>query len=95
MKFIMAFNLPIDAQLRSDVMERFQNDKLYPTQGVTVVGRWTKADLSGGYNLLETDDPKKLTEFSYKWSDILDLSISPVLDDEELDEALQNAKKMI
>jgi hypothetical protein len=60
-------------------------------QGVTLLGRWTKADLSGGFDLLETEDPKKLAEFAYVWSDLMDLEISPVLEDPELAQALQNA----
>jgi Domain of unknown function (DUF3303) len=42
--------------------------------------------LSGGFDLLETDDPKKLAEFSFMWSDLMDLRITPVLDDQELGE---------
>jgi hypothetical protein len=40
---------------------------------------------------LETDDPKKLTAFAYQWSDLMDLSVFPVVDDFELSEALQSA----
>jgi hypothetical protein len=64
-----------------------------PPGGVKLLGRWTKADLSGGLDLLETEDPKKLIEFAYMWGDLMELSIFPVLDDQELSEALQNAMK--
>jgi hypothetical protein len=49
--------------------------------------------LSGGFDLLETDDPKKLAEFSFMWSDLMELKITPVLDDQELGEVLQNTMK--
>lgn len=49
------------------------------------------ADLSGGFDLLETEDPKKLAEFAYRWSDLMDLEITPVLEDQEMAQALQNA----
>jgi hypothetical protein len=52
------------------------------------VGRWTRADLGAGFDLLETDDMKKLTEFAYQWSDLMELDIVPVLDDAELSEVL-------
>jgi hypothetical protein len=56
-------------------------------------GSWTKADFSGGFDLLETEDPKKLIEFAYMWGDLMELDVFPVLEDHELSEALQNAKK--
>ena len=64
-----------------------------PPEGVRLLGRWTKADLSGGFDLLETEDSKKLIEFVYMWGDLMDLSVFSVLEDNELSEALQNAMK--
>jgi len=58
-----------------------------------VLGRWTLADFSGGFDLLETDDVKKLFEFAYMWGDLMELEIIPVLDDEELSMALESAQK--
>ena len=49
-----------------------------------LLGRWTRADLSGGFDLLETDDAKKLFEFAYMWGTLMELEITPVLDDQEL-----------
>jgi hypothetical protein len=49
--------------------------------------------LGGGFDLLETDDPKKLAEFSFTWSDLMELKITPVLDDQELEDVLQNTMK--
>jgi hypothetical protein len=42
---------------------------------------------------LETDDPEKLTALAYRWGDLMDLSVFPVVDDRELSEALQSAMK--
>ncbi len=41
----------------------------------------------------ETEDPKKLIEFAYMWGDLMELSVFPVLEDQELSEALQSAMK--
>ncbi|WP_234788238.1 DUF3303 domain-containing protein [Cupriavidus necator] len=49
-----------------------------------MLGRWTSADLGSGFDLLETDDAAKLTEFAYQWSDLMELEIMPVLEDAEL-----------
>lgn len=45
-------------------------------------------DLSGGFVLLESDDPKALTEFGLMWNDLMKLAIVPVTEDAELGEVL-------
>jgi Domain of unknown function (DUF3303) len=65
MKFIMTFAWPPDTKARAEGIERFQKTGGRPPQGVKLLGRWTRADLGGGFDLLETDDPKKLAEFSF------------------------------
>jgi hypothetical protein len=90
MKFMLTFSWAPDPETRAEGIARFQKSGGIP-QGVTLLGRWTRADLSGGFDLLETDDAKKLAEFAYTWSDLMDLEITPVLEDQELGQALQNA----
>jgi hypothetical protein len=72
---------------------RFQKTGGLPPEGVRLLGRWTKADLSGGFDILETEDSKKLIEFAYMWGDLMDLSVFSVSEDNEISEALQNAMK--
>jgi hypothetical protein len=67
----------------------FRKPEGAPPQGVKLLGRWTRADLGGGFDLLETDDPKQLAEFSFTWSDLMELKITPVLDDQELEEVFR------
>lgn len=93
MKFMLTFSWAANAQVRNEGIARFQKTGGLPPQGVKLLGRWTKADLSGGFDLLETDDPKKLVEFAHMWSDLMHLEITPVLEDAELGEALQSAMK--
>ena len=93
MKFMMTFHWAPDTQQRADAIARFQQTGGLPPDGVRLVGRWTRADLGGGFDLLETDDPKKLTEFAYLWSDLMELEITPVLDDAELGEVLGRVVK--
>jgi hypothetical protein len=57
------------------------------------LGRWTRVDFSGGFDLLESEDPKALTEFSLMWSDLMELSIVPVLEDQDLAEILKRIGK--
>jgi uncharacterized protein DUF3303 len=58
-----------------------------------LLGRWTRVDFSGGFDLLESDDPKALTEFALMWSDLMGASIVPVLEDQELSDVLQRIGK--
>ena len=89
----MTFNWTPNAQKRAEGIARFQKTGGLPPEGVRLLGRWTKADLSGGFDILETEDSKKLIEFAYMWGDLMDLSVCSVLEDNELSEALQNAMK--
>ena len=89
----MIFNWTPNAQKRAEGIARFQKTGGLPPEGVRLLGRWTKADLSGGFDLLETEDSKKLIEFAYMWSDLMDLSVFSVSEDNEISEALQNAMK--
>ncbi|MGY2492275.1 DUF3303 domain-containing protein [Cupriavidus sp. CP313] len=64
-----------------------------PPEGVQLLGRWTSADLGSGFDLLETNDAAKLTEFAYQWSDLMELEIMPVLEDAELAAVLGRVAK--
>jgi hypothetical protein len=64
-----------------------------PPAGAKLIERWTRADFSGGYVLLESDDPKALAAFAHNWGDLMELSIVPVVDDAALAEVLQRVAK--
>jgi len=93
MKFMLIFTGTPDPQTRAEIIARFQKTGGLPSEGVKLLGRWARADLSGGFALLETDDSKRLVEFAYLWSDLMDLKIFPVLDDQELMATLQKVVK--
>ena len=89
MKFMLTFTLP--AETRDEAIVRFLETKGQPPPGVTLLGRWTQLDLCGGFVLLESDDPKALTAFAHGWSDLLELTLAPVLEDQDLAEVLRRA----
>jgi Protein of unknown function (DUF3303) len=95
MKFMLTFDWNPNKETRAEAVERFRNTGALPPEGVKLLGRWTRADFSGGFDLLETDDAKKLFEFAYTWGTLMKLEITPVLDDQELKAALENATKWI
>lgn len=93
MKFVMTFTWTPDPQRRAEGIARFTRTGGLPPDGVKLLGRWTQADLGGGFDLLETDDPAKLAEFAYMWSDLMQLKITPVLEDRQLSAVLKRAER--
>jgi len=93
MKFMLTFDWKPDSRTRDEGIARFRKTGGQPPKAAKLLGRWTRADFSGGYDLIETDDPQALAEFSLMWSDLMDLKIMPVLEDEKLSEVLQRMGK--
>lgn len=88
MKFMLTFNWTPDTATRAEAIARFEQTGGLPPAGAKLVGRWTRADFSGGFDLLESDDPRALAEFALMWSDLMKVEIFPVLEDAELAEVL-------
>ena len=93
MKFMLTFDWKPDAQTRSEGIARFRKTGGQPPNGMKLLGRWTRADFSGGFALLESDDPRALADFALMWSDLMQLTMMPVLEDEPLSEVLQRIGK--
>ncbi|WP_211450821.1 DUF3303 domain-containing protein [Collimonas antrihumi] len=89
MKFITTFSWKPDPKTREEGIARFKKTGGLPPKGVTLLGRWTRVDLDGGFDLIESDDPKAIAEFALMWSDLMELSTVPILDDEALAAVLQ------
>jgi len=93
MKFICNFAWGPDPEKQTEAIRRFRATGGQPPAGARLLGRWTRADFMGGVVLLESDDPKALTEFALMWSDLMELEIVPVVEDADLVEALTRAGK--
>ena len=91
MKFILTFTIPADT--RDDALARFLETGGQPPAGVTLLGRWTQLDLRAGVVLLESENPHALAAFAHGWSDVVALTLAPVLEDQELSEVLQRARQ--
>jgi len=89
MKFIVTFGIKPEYKSRDEAIARFKATGGQPPAGAKLVSRWTAADFSGGFLLVESDDAKALTEFSLMWTDLIDIRIIPVVDDAELIDVLQ------
>lgn len=84
MKFILSWQ-PY-SNVKEELIERFRTIGKEPPEGIQLLGRWTKADLGGGYALVETSDPKRLAAFAYQWIDLMQLNIVPVVEDPDLNQ---------
>ena len=91
MRFLCHFSWGPDRETQDEAIRRFRATGGQPPAGVKLLGRWTRADFSGGVVLLESDDPKAITQFSLMWSDLMELEVVPVLEDQELLEVLTRA----
>jgi hypothetical protein len=91
MKFLCHFAWGADRQNQDEAIQRFRATGGQPPAGVKLLGRWTRADFTGGVVLVESDDSKALTGFALMWSDLMELEIVPVLEDQELLEVLTRA----
>ncbi len=91
MKFILTFAMTPQSGSRDEAIARFKKTGGLPPKGATLIKRWVAADFSGGFVLLESNDPLALTHFGLQWSDVCALRIVPVVEDEELVEVLKRA----
>jgi hypothetical protein len=55
-KFMATFTIKPETKGRDEAIARFQATGGQPPKGLKLIGRWTAADFSGGFVLLEGDD---------------------------------------
>jgi len=86
MKFML--NWCIHEDKRQEALKGFSqmtlaDDKADMGDNIRLIGRWH--DIAGftGVAIFETDDPKAIANWILNWNSILDVTIIPVLDDEE------------
>lgn len=93
MKYLCYFSWEPSTEQQTEAIRRFKETGGQTPKGATLLGRWIRADFMGGVVLLESDDPKALTEFSLMWSDLMELEVVPVVEDQELLEVLTRIGK--
>jgi hypothetical protein len=79
MKFMVTWKIP-PTQMSSAVA-RFLKTGGAPPKGVRMLGRWHGA--ASGFALADCKDGKLLYEWIAEWSDLLDMSVQPVVEDRE------------
>ena len=82
------FAMKPETKGRDEAIARFKRTGGQPGKGATLIGRWTAVDFSGGFVLMESNEPEALTAFSLQWSDVMELRLVPVIEDAGLGEVL-------
>jgi Protein of unknown function (DUF3303) len=88
MRFLMTFEKKNALREHGAPQARFQTMGAQVPKGARLIGRWLRADQSGGFDLLETDDPDSLGQFARLWSELARVTVVPMSDDHELGLAL-------
>jgi hypothetical protein len=78
MKFMMTFQGMPSTRERESGVARFQTMGAQVPKGARLLGRWMRADASGGFDLLETEDPSALEEFAELWGRLIQLKLEPL-----------------
>ena len=84
MIFRVDYSMPVQnviaAQERFGTMEE-------KWDGVKLIGRWHEAG-NKGFMVVEAEDAVSLGKYSNQWTDLCDISIVPVMTDEEVGQVL-------
>lgn len=88
MKFMVTWSTePVH---QKEAVDRFLKTGGGPPSGVKMLGRWHRS--GGGFVLAETNDAKALYEWTGQWSDLLDFTMTPVMDDAEAGEIFKKVQ---
>ena len=71
-----------------EAVGRFLATQGAPAAGVTLLGRWFKADCTGGFSLFETNSSAAFYEGAATWVDVLEIHSHVVIEDAEAGPAL-------
>lgn len=58
-------------------------------EGIKQIGRWHEVGTGRGFRVIEAPDLVTVTKTTLLWSDLMDIEIVPVVNDEELGRALE------
>ena len=71
----------ITPNARDASIKKFLQTGGMPPEGIQMLSRYHKIDGSGGIAVCETDDPGLIASFAIDWTGLMDIKISPVVDD--------------
>ena len=86
MHYLVSYEIP--REVRDKAQERFKSGGALPPDGVTMVARWHHTSGTGGFAIAETSDAVALGKWAQDWSDLLVFTISPIVNDEQIQEVM-------
>jgi hypothetical protein len=87
MKYMVTF--PLSSDNFKERAARFLETGGKPPEGVAMLGRWHGIDMSQGFVLAESDNPRAVYKWISQWADLIEFEIVPVIEDEEAASVLQ------
>lgn len=90
MKYIISWTLPKGPDYNT-ATERFLKSGGMPPAGVAMLGRWHGMD-KRGFAVAESSDPKALYTWMAQWADVLDIAVTPCLEDKDAGAVLQSLR---
>ena len=92
MKFMLTWCVHPDQ--RHDAFKAFcamtpEEDEADRGPNIKLIGRWHDLQQFTGVAIAETDDPQAIASWALNWNSVLDLEVTPVLDDDEAKEVGQ------
>lgn len=91
MKVAVTWTIP--AELSKTAIKRFLDTGAPPPAGVNMLGRWHSLDGAHGFTIAESADPKAIFAWIAEWTDVVNFTVTTVLDDGEAAGVWQNARK--
>jgi hypothetical protein len=91
MKYMVTWHVP--PQNVRAASSAFLEGRAPMPPGLNKLGRWHAPGSTKGWPLCETDDPTALAHHMAEWHHLLELDVTPVIEDEQAGEALARAQR--
>ncbi len=72
------------------VYDRFRDQGRMTPEGLEYLSSWVDTKLERCFQIMETSDPKLMTEWTAHWSDIVDFEIVPVMSSADVVQVMQS-----
>lgn len=80
MQYFMSYTMR-DENFEAATNRFLETEGAPPPPGVALQGRWHAVAGRRGWMLIESDSPEAMHRYARTWQDLLDLEITPVIDD--------------
>jgi len=91
MKYMVQWTIPPTSYKAA--LEEFLRAGAPMPEGLTAIGRWHAPGSTYGWLLVETDNPATLAVHMAEWAALLELKITPVIEDGQAAEAAAKVYK--